>query len=52
MAKIYRVIFTDQYRHITPQTQWHTSQNYCENYINKSPYKACMSIESSELIED
>ena len=52
MAKIYRVIFIDQYRHVTPETNWHTSKDFCQKYIDKSSYKACISIEETELIED
>ena len=52
MATIHRVIFTDQYQHKTPETKWHKSLKYCQEYIDNYNYKACLSIESVELIED
>jgi len=51
-TKIYRVMCTDQYQLNMPETDWHTSRKYCENYISNSYYKHCLYIESSELIID
>jgi hypothetical protein len=50
--KIFRVICTDQYQQETPETNWHTSRKYCEDYINNSSYKHCLSIEHSDLVTD
>jgi hypothetical protein len=50
--KIYRVICTDQYQSTRSETNWHTSKEYCDSYITNSPYRHCLSIESSELIID
>lgn len=51
-TKIYRVMCTDQYQSTKSETDWHTSREYCENYISNSYYKHCLYIESSELIID
>lgn len=50
--KIYRVRCLDNYQHSEPETNWHTSKDWCQSYIIKSPYKHCLSIETSELIID
>lgn len=50
--KIYRVRCLDNYQHSEPETNWHTSKEWCQSYIIKSYYKQCLSIETSELIID
>ena len=50
--KIYRVVCVDQYQQTTPETQWHTSREYCENYIATSRYSHCLHIETEEVIVD
>lgn len=49
---IYRVMCSDNYQRTEPETSWHTSKEWCENYITKSYYKHCLRIESTELIID
>ena len=51
-TKIYRVICTDNYQSERSETNWHTSKEYCENYIKNSYYKHCLRMESAELIID
>lgn len=51
--KIYRVRYLDHYyQHSEPETNWHTSKEWCQSYIVKSSNKQCLSIETSELIID
>jgi len=51
-TKIYRVRCVDNYQQSEPETNWHTSKEWCDSYICHSPYKHCLNIESSELIID
>ena len=41
----------DNYQHYEPETNWHTSKDWCQSYIIKSPYKQCLSIEEIEDLE-
>ena len=52
LLKIYRVVCVDNYQHVEPETNWHTSKEYCNNYIQNSSYKHCLNIENSEVIID
>lgn len=55
--KIYRIIRTYQYTNaVYPETEWHTSYEYCKNYLdnmNSIRRESCgYTIEMNELIED
>lgn len=52
IKKIYHVVCFDQFNRSEAETQWHTSEKYCIDYKEKSPWKHCLHIESSELIDD
>ena len=47
--KIYRVICNDNYQQTNAETCWTMNKKSCEEYISKSPYKHCLSIESATL---
>lgn len=51
-ALIYRVISVNQFQQSESETSWHTSKEWCENYIKKSYYKHMLHIESANLIID
>ena len=50
--KIYRVINTDQYQSTSPETSWTKNKDACKEYISKSYYKHCLSIEESSLCDE
>jgi len=50
--KIYRVIHSDNYQHVEPETCWTKNKNACKEYIEKCYYKHCLSIEESTLCDE
>ena len=49
--KIYRVVCTDNYQSTHPETYWCTDKQVCKDYINKSYYKHCLSIEENVMTD-
>ena len=48
---IYRVVCDDNYQRTEPETYWTTSRAECEAYIQRSPYKHCLRIETAKLTD-
>lgn len=52
IISIYRVVSYDQYQCKEVETNWHTSKQWCEDWLNKCSYKNMCLIENEVLMID